>query len=210
MRNWRNWRIWRRKRFWIPVGILMVVLLVLLVWKNAILQAMADHLVSVDEPARADVIIVLGGEREGERTEKAAQLREQGYADRLMLTDGLKVSWRHTAVGEMKAYALQRGVPEESIWIEDRARSTYENALYTREIMEAEGWDEALVVTTDWHTQRSRYIFEKVYEGSGIELRYIGAEDPRFPELELWWADGEKQQVVLEEWAKYLVYLLKY
>ncbi|MCI3922723.1 YdcF family protein [Paenibacillus sp. TRM 82003] len=159
--------------------------------------------------ASSDVIIVLGGEADGERTRKAAELYREGIAPKLMISDGTKMSWRTTAMKEMYDLAVLEGVKPEDIVKEDRSRSTYENALYTKELMLEHGFDSALVVTTDWHGKRSRFIFEKVYKVSDIQLSYCGTPDAR-SDFAAWWKDGEKQQVVLTEWAKTLVYWAKY
>lgn len=161
------------------------------------------------QPAHSDALIVLGGELLGERTRKAAELYKAGAAPHVMLSDGTTMSWRTTAMKEMFDLAVLEGVPADRIVREDRSRSTYENALYTKELMAERGWDSALVVTTDWHGKRARFIFDKLYAGTGIELGYCGIPDGR-SDFAGWWTDGEKQQVVLTEWSKMIVYWLKY
>jgi len=160
-------------------------------------------------PSKSDAIIVLGGEMNGERTRKGAELYREGIAPKMMLSDGTKMSWRTAAIREMYDLAVLEGVPESSLLKEERSRSTYENALFTRELMEQQGLRSAVVVTSDWHMKRSAFVFDKVYQGSGIELHYCGAPDDR-SDFDAWWKDGEKQQVVLSEWAKTLVYWAKY
>jgi uncharacterized SAM-binding protein YcdF (DUF218 family) len=51
------------------------------------------------------------------------------------------------------------GVPAAAIYLEDRSRSTEENALYSREIMQAQGWECAVVVTDSFHMLRAHWIF---------------------------------------------------
>lgn len=157
----------------------------------------------------SDVIIVLGGEIDGERTRKGAELYRQGVAPKAMLSDGTMMSWRTAAIEEMYDLAVLEGVRTEDVIREDRSRSTYENALYSRELMEELGYSSAVVVTTDWHARRSQFIFDKVYKGSGIALQVCGTPDAR-SDFSEWWKDGEKQQVVLTEWSKLVVYWLKY
>ncbi|HZG86183.1 YdcF family protein [Paenibacillus sp.] len=165
--------------------------------------------INCSDPARSDVIIVLGGEMDGERTRKGAELYKQGVAPKVMLSDGTKMSWRTTAIKEMYDLAVLEGVPEEDIIQENRSRSTYENALFTRELMERHGMTSAIVVTSDWHAKRSEFIFNKLFEGSGIHVNVCGTPDDR-SDFNEWWKDGEKQQVVLTEWAKLLTYWARY
>jgi len=182
----------------------------MLVLHDPILTAAGAYLkLGCETPAESDVIIVLGGEMNGERTRKGAELYREGVAPKVMLSDGTKMSWRTTAIKEMYDLAVLEGVPPEDLIQENRSRSTYENAVYSKELMRELGYDSAVVVTTDWHAKRSRFIFEKVYKGSGVELAYCGTPDAR-SDFTDWWKDGEKQQVVLTEWAKTLVYWTKY
>ena len=197
---------WKMKRL-----LLLAALVVCLAALHApLLTAAGAYLkLGCEATAEADAIIVLGGELNGERTRKGAELYRKGVAPKLMLSDGTKMSWRTTAIQEMYDLAVLEGVPGSSILKEERSRSTYENALFTRELMERQGLRSAVVVTSDWHMKRSAFVFERVYRGSGIELHYCGAPDDR-SDFEEWWMDGEKQQVVLSEWAKTFVYWARY
>ena len=202
--------MFRRVNDWRWAVVLSLVLLALMMMHRPVLAMLAASLkLPCTLPAAADVIIVLGGEQNGERTRKGAELYREGVAPKVMLSDGTKMSWRTTAIKEMHALAVLEGVPPEDLIQENRSRSTYENAVYTKELMRELGFDSAVVVTTDWHAKRSRFIFEKVYKGSGVELAYCGTPDAH-SDFTGWWKDGEKQQVVLTEWAKTLVYWTKY
>lgn len=175
-----------------------------------ILTAAGNQLkLGCESPEESDVIIVLGGELNGERTRQGAELYRQGIAPKLMLSDGTMMSWRTAAIEEMYDLAVLQGVDPADILKEEKSRSTYENAIYTKELMLELGMTSALVVTSDWHAQRSRYTFDKVYEGSGIRLAYCGTPDAR-SDFDQWWKDGEKQQVVLTEWAKRIVYWTRF
>jgi uncharacterized SAM-binding protein YcdF (DUF218 family) len=191
--------------------LIIVIIIGFYFFKDPLLQKTADYLTVNDTvQGKADVLIVLGGEVEGERTERAVELYKKGLSDKLLFSDGTHLSWRIKAVEEMTALAKKLGVPPDHIYTEERSRSTYENALYTKEILLKNHWSSAVVVTTEWHTKRSKYIFDKVYQGSGIKLYYMGAKDKQFDSLKDWWKDGEKQQVILSEWAKLIVYWIKY
>ncbi|MEB3100923.1 YdcF family protein [Ferviditalea candida] len=191
--------------------ILLVVFVTLLaMFHQRLLQSMADYLVVKENPVKSDVIIVLGGEVYGERTTMAVQLYKEGKAPMLLFSDGTALSWRTRAVDEMIALAVKLGVPESAIVKEQKSRSTYENALYTKEILEAHHWTSAIVVTSAWHTRRSQWIFDKIYHDSGIRLSYAGAPDKLYPNYIGWWKDPERQQIILTEWAKLLVYWIRY
>src|SRR5690606_12821560 len=61
----------------------------------------------------------------------------------------------------MKELLMALGVAEEDIVLEGRARNTYENAIYVREIAEEQGFNEILLVMSALHMPRSLAIFEK-------------------------------------------------
>lgn len=198
----------RKLKFFL--GVLLFLIIIGFIAKNPLLQSVADFLISDETMEKSDVIIVLGGEIKGERTKRAVELYKQGLAGKLLFSDGTDLSWRTKAVDEMVALALELGVPSKDILKETYSRSTYENAVYSKKVMMEHNYQSAIVVTTDWHSKRSKFIFDKVFEGSNIKLTYANAPDDRIDSLKEWWKDSEKQQIVLTEWAKYAVYWLKY
>lgn len=200
----KNTKVWRY------VLLCLIVICFFFYILRFLLPGMTDYLVIESSPKPSDVIIVLGGEVKGERTKLAVKLFQKGMAKKIIFSDGTDLSWRLKAVDEMVALAQQLGVPKTAIVKEQASQSTYENALYTRKLMEQNGWSSAIIVTTNWHLRRTSFIFGKIYANSNIALCYAGAPDPYHSSFEQWWKDGEREQVILTEWAKLIVYWLKY
>ena len=48
------------------------------------------------------------------------------------------------------------------MWLEDKSRTTGENALYSKRLLEKKQIDTVYLVTQAWHMPRSVSIFEKV------------------------------------------------
>ncbi|MEC1718833.1 YdcF family protein [Schinkia azotoformans] len=192
------------------LGILLILIIIGFVVKNPLLQSVADFLIADETAEKSDALIVLGGEIKGERTKRAVELYNQGFAGTLIFSDGTDLSWRTKAVDEMIVLASELGIPDTAIKKETDSRSTYENAVYSKKLMLDNGFKSAIVVTTDWHSKRSKFIFDKVFAGSDIKLTYANAPDDRIDSLRDWWQDSEKQQIVLTEWAKFIIYWLKY
>lgn len=70
----------------------------------------------------------------------------------------------HNAYSEaltMKDYALTKGVDEEHILVENRAKSTYHNMLYSQEIMQQLHLNTCFVVTNSWHKIKAEYYAKK-------------------------------------------------
>ena len=75
---------------------------------------------------------------------------EQRYGDLLRVAGGFE-----RLLFDMESQPLA------PITLEERSRSTIENAAYTREIMDANGWDTALVVSDGYHLLRATWILSQ-------------------------------------------------
>ena len=131
------------------------------------------------EVPTGEVIVVLGGgtktadyprstvelSEAGDRTLYAAWLYHQGIAEHLLLSGGNVFTNTLTTeppeAEDMLAIMEMLRVPEEAIWLETKSRNTYENALYSRPLLEEQGIDTILLVTSAIHMPRSVALFEK-------------------------------------------------
>jgi uncharacterized SAM-binding protein YcdF (DUF218 family) len=103
------------------------------------LQVIWDYLGLHQEPKKADVIIGFGNFNT-DIARRAAQLYQQGYAPKILFTGGLG---RNTEgmLPEPEAVrfarvAMECGVPEKDILLEDKSRNTKENIDFTRALLE--------------------------------------------------------------------------
>ena len=97
---------------------------------------------------------------------KVAELYHAGYADKVLLTTA-------RSPGSTVEYAESFGIPRDVLLAENKATSTYENALYSKEIVLEQGIDSALVVTSNYHMRRSKMAFERVFRDSGVSFTYV-------------------------------------
>jgi uncharacterized SAM-binding protein YcdF (DUF218 family) len=118
-------------------------------------------------PERADVGIVLGAalwnDRPSpalrERLDHAIALYRSGVVSRLIVSGGLDDEGATITEAEgMRNYLLEQGIPDHDIFMERASRSTVENLLFSRAIMDDEGWDSAVIVTHDYHGARAADI----------------------------------------------------
>lgn len=106
------------------------------------LQIIWDYLCLRQKPEKADVIVGFGNFNTN-IARRAAQLYLEGYAPKILFTGGLG---RNTegllpepeAVRFAKV-AVECGVPEEDILIEDQSTNTRENIEFTRSLLEERG-----------------------------------------------------------------------
>ena len=94
-----------------------------------------------------------------ERLDKALELYRDGGFRYFILTGGYDYPGsRLTEAEGMRNYLAALGVPEDRMLLENEARSTYENLLFSRRIMEREDLRTALIVTHDFHAARARDV----------------------------------------------------
>jgi uncharacterized SAM-binding protein YcdF (DUF218 family) len=116
------------------------------------------------KPNQSDVGIVLGAALWNnypspalqERLDAAYNLYNSGYYSKIIVTGGM--DYNGSTIPEakgMKLYLIDKGIPDEHIFVEDQSRSTYENLLLSKRIMEYNNWNSSIVVTHEYHGARA-------------------------------------------------------
>ena len=59
------------------------------------------------------------------------------------------------------ANTLQQDFSVSARWLEERSRTTWENARFSAEMLQAQGIKSVVLVTDAWHMRRSRWSFEQ-------------------------------------------------
>ena len=106
--------------------------------------------------------------RSSDRVFQSLELYHLGYVKKLIIVGGSGsiVYPEDKESIEIKAYLMNIGFKSEDIIIEDRSRNTYENAKYTKELIDSLGMKGPFVmVTSGFHMKRA----QKCYRKFGIE-----------------------------------------
>lgn len=123
-----------------------------------------------DHRQPADVIIVLGsgllrnnqpGPALVRRSVQAAALYQDGIAGMIICTGGLTAGRTRSEADGCRQVLEAEGVPRDAIILEERSRSTQENADYADEIMRANGWATAVIISDGYHLLRAQWIFSE-------------------------------------------------
>jgi len=138
-------------------------------------------------PTEADTLVVLGCRLYGDvpspalvyRLDKALELYEMGLAKNIIVSGAMGPGETVTEASAMKKYLVERGVAAEYVHIEDRSFSTYDNLKYSQEIMDAQGFETALIVSNDFHIFRSLVIARLL----GLRAKGAPAPTPQIPGL---------------------------
>ena len=136
------------------------------------------------ESKKTDVIVVLGaavwaGGRPSptlrRRILHAIELLKKGHSDVLILTGGIGKNPPSEAK-VMKRIAIEKGVSENQIIVEESAKSTIDSAYACSKIIRMNGWSSALIVTDRYHVLRSVFLFRQF----GIRVFFSTPEDVGF------------------------------
>ena len=198
-----------------------VVLALLLLWGGsnpwtamAITRSLEQRYRPPQTVPQTEVAVVLGGGTRdllsprptaeigeaGDRVLYAARLYREGVVERLLLTggvlDGFEPAEATSGAEQMAALLRQMGVPDEALWLERRSRNTYENAVFSRELLQQEGIDHVLLITSATHMPRAVAIFE----------RLDVAVTPMPTDFQV--TDAQWQHLQTADWHIKLVYLL--
>lgn len=146
-------------------------------FSNSIVTSLERQYLPQENTPKAEAIVVLGGATRndefprimpdmsdrGDRLLYAVKLYKDGAAPWILLTGG-RIQWyggESSEAESMAAIMEIMGVPREAILLESRSLNTYENAVYTKEILERRNIDKILLVTSAIHMPRSLAIFKK-------------------------------------------------
>lgn len=80
----------------------------------------------------------------------------------------------------MRDFLLENGIDENRLIIEDKATSTYENLLFSQEILPS-NINSVTIITSDYHLQRAKILASKL----GWESDVVAAKTPKIVELKV-------------------------
>jgi len=153
------------KRFGVKKIVVLISLLTafLIVLYTIIASVQIVQYGKVDNKTKCDVAIVLGAATSGEevspvyreRINHGIWLYENGYVDYLILTGGVGEGNEKSDAFVAKQYAVENGVPEQAILIEERSTITEENLEYAKAIMDAHSMNTAIIVSDPLHMKRA-------------------------------------------------------
>jgi uncharacterized SAM-binding protein YcdF (DUF218 family) len=139
-----------RKRKWILCAVLASGVLFIAIAATAFF--FPQKFLCVDSgPAKADMIVVLGGAHE--RPEHAAELFKEHAAPQIIVS----------GFGDdeiSRRILIEAGVPANAIQVEGKSRTTKENAEFAIKLLREQKLKSAIIVTSWYHSRRALKTFE--------------------------------------------------
>ncbi len=184
--------------------VVILVLAVLYVARHPIFRLIGEGWVVEDTLERSDAILVLSDDNfYADRATRAAQIYRQGLGP-VVVASGRRLR-PYAGVAELIEHDLiERGVPKDKILrVAHDADNTREEAKMLAQLAKQKKWRSVILVTSNFHTRRARYIFANVFP-QDIKIRITGARDGDF-DPDRWWEQRVSVKELAGEMAAMLV-----
>jgi uncharacterized SAM-binding protein YcdF (DUF218 family) len=188
----------------ITLVVVVLVLVVLYLARHPIFRVVGEGWVVEDTLERSDAILVLSDDNfYADRATRAAQIYRQGLAP-VVVASGRRLR-PYAGIAELIEHDLiERGVPKDKILrVSHDADNTREEATTLAQTAKQKKWRTVIVVTSNFHTRRARYIFTHVFPRD-VRVRISGAPDGDF-DPERWWEKRISVKELMREMAAMLV-----
>jgi uncharacterized SAM-binding protein YcdF (DUF218 family) len=172
--------------------------------RRPILRFAGESWIVNESMDHADAIIVLSDDNfYADRVTRAAELIREGKAP-LVVASGRRLR-PYAGIAELMQHGLiERGVPKEKIIsFPQDADNTREEAQALLPLAKQKNWHTLLIVTSNYHTRRARYIFRHIFP-QDIELAVVSARDGDF-DPQQWWEKRKSFKELTREVAGMVV-----
>lgn len=187
--------------------------------KEIILLNLGEFLFVEEDFPRADVIVLLRGDKNYSRALEAARLYKEGYSSFIYISlalddkniDILKnFGVRILSEQErLKAILVQSGVQERNILCDLRepGGGTMGEIKRVKAMMLVHGFVNAIIVTNWWHTKRTKKICEKIFSGKNHDVFVAAARSDKTTPSN-WWQYRYEAINIIEEIPKLIIFKL--
>lgn len=194
----------------------IMLLALVYVFRAEALAASANFLVVRDKLDSADIIFLLNGDLTT-RPAHAAKLLRQGMASRIVIareedSPGVQIGAYPNVTDSNIAVLRGLGVPESKIvqlkWQKGVAH-TVDEARALLEYSQENRVRTVILVTSDLHSRRARFIFRKVLSGTSVRIMSAPVSDLKYG-AHNWWTIEDGVVGVQNEYIKLVYYYLRY
>jgi uncharacterized SAM-binding protein YcdF (DUF218 family) len=145
--------------------------------------------------APADVTLVFGTYIEWKarsRWLRAAEIYHQGLSHCLIVSGGVRVPGQPLTEAEwFRDHLVALGVPAEKILLENRARTTPENAAFTLPLLKEHAFQSVILVMSDYTGRRADLAAKKAWQGYSVAIYNAHASSGWHWSPWTWWLHPE-------------------
>jgi uncharacterized SAM-binding protein YcdF (DUF218 family) len=177
---------------------LLVVLFLLYLVRQPLLRLAGSFWVVDDGPQHMDAIVMLSDDNfQADRAAHAAELYKEGWAPRVVASGRLLRPY--AGIAELEEHDLKdHGVPQGAVVrFPQSGRDTREECTAIGEFVSSRGWKRVLLVTSNYHTRRAKYICSRAFP-PGMILRVSPAPDSDY-DPDNWWKTRQSAKLFFNE-----------
>src|ERR1700730_7781390 len=183
---------------------LFVFCFILYAARRPLLRLAGESWVVEDPLEQSDALLLLGDDNFfADRATRASELYRQKLAP-VVVASGRRLRPSAGIAELMEHDLIERGVPKDRIIrFPNDADNTREEALALRALVTEKNWHRVIVVTSNYHTRRARYIYRHVFPES-VAVHVASARDGDF-DPEHWWENRKSWKLFTRELEAILV-----
>jgi uncharacterized SAM-binding protein YcdF (DUF218 family) len=202
----------------ITCGLLMVLAL-MAVWlaQDRWLTLIGTALVERDSLEKAGILFLLNGE-ENSRPFQAVSLYRAGMARQVVIARECPISrsafcygCRSTTEASERVLKMS-GIPKSSIvelQISGGVKSTFDEAILGLHYARLHNIRKIIVVTSEFHTRRAKWIFDRVFAGTSVQIMVAATPNARYSTT-TWWRSEDGRLGCWREYLKLAYYFCRY
>ena len=149
----------------------------------------------------AGAIIAISGGDTAARAKEAIRLYQNGWSGTLVFSGAAQDETGPSNAEAMRRIALDAGVPDEHIIIEEKSRTTRQNAEETGGLL-PHGTTSVIIVTSGYHQRRASLEFTRALEGVDV-VNHPVKQDSQWSRW--WWTTPAGWYLAIGEVAKIAV-----
>jgi len=169
-----------------------------------ILRLVGENWIVEDPLEHSDAIILLSDDNYyADRAQRASELFRRGLAP-VIVASGRRLR-PYAGIGELMVHDLsERGVPKDKIEaFPQNAENTKDEAQAIAQLVAKKKWRTVIVVTSNYHTRRARYILHHVFPPT-VRVLVASAPDGDF-DPQSWWQHRLSLKEFTRELAGFVV-----
>jgi uncharacterized SAM-binding protein YcdF (DUF218 family) len=148
-----------------------------------------EQVEAIGSCSRVDAIVAVSGGDTASRTDEAIKLYLDGWAPKLIFSGAAADSSGPSNAAAMERRAIEAGVPQSAIIVEEFSRTTAENALNTSRFIAERSIKKIILVTSAYHQRRASLEFSATLGPAVTIFNHPVATDSQWVGF-WWWTTG--------------------
>ena len=149
----------------------MWIILAFIIIANLVLRHYFPPVQKPQVNKKYDIAIVLGSPAKDDgslsrmqktRVDAAIRLYQNKKVKKILIS-GSNVVNDYVEAEVMAAYAIDKGIPASDIYLEIKARNTFENLKFAKNICNQTNIKDVIVVTSNFHARRAQFMVRKFF-----------------------------------------------